>query len=74
MKKTKLKNVDITISKDFRVICMEKDHLGKWTTESQALNEAILHQRKTHQTHEVKIEKRVTEIHYYSLEQFLSLK
>lgn len=75
MKKTRFKSIDITISKEYRVICIERDYRGKWTTNFEdALEEVIKHQNETNQTHEVKVEERVISITHYTAPQFLMLK
>lgn len=71
MKKTKFKNVDVTMSQEYRVICLEGDYKGKWTSDKKlAYDELVQHQRDTNSTHEVKIEVKEVKISSYDITQF----
>ncbi|MCD0472533.1 hypothetical protein [Flavobacterium sp. JAS] len=75
MKKTKFKNIDLTVTKQYRVICTEKDYKGDWTNDyTKALEELTQHQRDTEQTHQVKVEVRVIKTSSYNAEQFQLLQ
>lgn len=75
MKKTNFKNIDLTVTREYRVICAQKDYKGDWTSDyNTALTEMIQHQRDTSQTHDVKVEEKVTKITTFNAAQFELLK